>query len=216
MSTQIPLRKTNAGREHIFCELRGDYRAATPEEIVRQEYIYHLHHHYGYAFEQMDQERKTQHGRRSPRADIVIYQSAADKQANKAPVIVVECKSDNVTIIESDYWQGESYARAIGCELFVTHNNKQTRFFKLVPGLPGQWADIEDIPRAADWGDARKLAASRRRRARSTARSSGDCSSTATTSSGMSIKWSEAAPSTRCRRSSSSRCTSNARATGAN
>jgi hypothetical protein len=31
--------------------------------------------YYGYAFEQMDQERKTQHGRRSPRAaDIVIWQ----------------------------------------------------------------------------------------------------------------------------------------------
>ena len=27
---------------------------------------------------------------------------------------------------------------AIGCELFVTHNSKQTRFFKLVPGLPGE------------------------------------------------------------------------------
>jgi type I restriction enzyme M protein len=34
--------------------------------------------------------------------------------------MVVECKSDNVTIIESDYWQGESYARAVGCELFGT------------------------------------------------------------------------------------------------
>lgn len=159
MSTQTPLRKTNAGREQIFCELRGDYRTATPEEIVRQAYIHHLHNYYGYAYEQMDQERKTQHGRQSPRADIVIYQSAADKQANKTPVIVVECKSDNVTIIESDYWQGESYARAIGCELFVTHNNKQTRFFKLAPGLPGQWIDIEDIPQAADWGDAKKIAA---------------------------------------------------------
>lgn len=159
MSTQFPLRKVSAGKELIFCELRGDYLVATPEEDVRQSYIRHLHDQYGYAFDQMDQERKTQHGRRSPRADIVIWQSAADKQANKTPVIVVECKSDNVTIIESDYWQGESYTRAVGCELFVTHNNKQTRFFKLVPGLPGEWVDIEDIPHAADWGDAKKIAA---------------------------------------------------------
>jgi len=159
MSTQPFSRKTSAGKELVFCELRGDYRTATPEEIVRQVYILHLRDHYGYAFEQMDQERKTQAGRHSPRADILIWQSASDKQANKAPVIVVECKSDNVTIIESDYWQGESYTRAVGCELFVTHNNKQTRFFKLVPGLPGEWVDIEDIPHAADWSDAKKIAA---------------------------------------------------------
>lgn len=159
MSTQTYLLKYSADGNQVFCELRGDYRAATPEEIVRQQYVYVLHGYYGYAYEQMDQERKTQHGRRSPRADIVIWQSAADKQANKAPVIVVECKSDNVTIVEGDYWQGESYARAVGCELFVTHNNKQTRFFKLVPGLPGEWVDIEDIPHAEDWGDAQKIAA---------------------------------------------------------
>ena len=109
MSTQSSSRKFNPGKEQIFCELRGDYRTATPEEIVRQGYVHHLHDHYGYAFDQMDQERKTQYGRRSPHADIVIWQGTADKQT-KAPVIVVECKSDNVTIIESDYWQGESYA----------------------------------------------------------------------------------------------------------
>ncbi len=159
MTTQVYPLKFNHDKSRVFCELRADYRVATQEEIVRQEYVYHLHSYYGYAFDQMDQERKTQHGRQSPRADIVIWQSAADKQANKTPVIVVECKSDNVTIIESDYWQGESYTRAVGCELFITHNNKHTRYFKLVPKVPGEWEDIEDIPHAADWGDAKKIAA---------------------------------------------------------
>lgn len=149
----------NSDHTQVLCELKGEYHLATPEEIVRQQYIHHLHGYYGYAYEQMDQERKTQHGRHSPRADIVVWKSAVDKQANKTPVIVVECKSDNVTIVETDYWQGESYARAAGCELFITHNNKQTRFFKLVPGLPGEWVDIEAIPHADDWGDAKKIAA---------------------------------------------------------
>jgi len=156
---QYPQLKFNADKSKVLCELKGDYLVATPEELVRQAYIHHLRDHYGYSFDQMDQERKTQHGHKSPRADVVIWASPADKQARKTPVIVVECKSDNVTIIESDYWQGESYTRAVGCELFVTHNNKQTRFFKLVPRLPGEWVDIEDIPHADDWGDAKKIAA---------------------------------------------------------
>ena len=146
MPTQPYPLKYSPDKKLVFCELRGDYRVATPEEIVRQQYVYHLHGYYGYAYEQMDQERKTLHGHHSPRADIVIWQSVADKQANKTPVIVVECKSDNVIIIETDYWQGESYTRAVGCELFVTHNSKHTRFFKLVPKVPGEWEDIEDIP----------------------------------------------------------------------
>lgn len=39
MATQQLSRKTSAGKELIYCELRADYRTATPEEIVRQEYI---------------------------------------------------------------------------------------------------------------------------------------------------------------------------------
>ena len=66
MATQQLSRKVSAGKDQILCELRGEYRTATPEEIVRQEYIHHLHDHFGYAFNQMDQERKTQSGRRSP------------------------------------------------------------------------------------------------------------------------------------------------------
>ena len=31
----------------IFCPLKGSWRKATPEERVRQEFIQHLHDHYG-------------------------------------------------------------------------------------------------------------------------------------------------------------------------
>jgi type I restriction enzyme M protein len=67
--------KYDTTKTKIWCPLKGEYRKATPEEIVRQEYILHLHTHYGYALAQMDQERKTQHGRHSVRADIVIWES---------------------------------------------------------------------------------------------------------------------------------------------
>jgi len=50
----------------------GGWREPKPEELVRQAFILHLHHHYGYAFEQMLDEQKTQHGRKSPKADVAI------------------------------------------------------------------------------------------------------------------------------------------------
>jgi type I restriction enzyme M protein len=107
----------------------------------------------------MAQEKKTQHGRRSPKADIAVYPSPEAKTEGKTPLVVVECKAETVDIHPRDYYQGESYARAVGCELFVTHNQRQTAVFKLVPGTPGEALQINDLPKATDWGDAKRIEA---------------------------------------------------------
>ncbi|MCB2185148.1 MAG: N-6 DNA methylase [Deltaproteobacteria bacterium] len=139
--------------------LRKEWRDVTnkPEEIVRQKFIRALVEHYGYSLEQMDQERRTQHGHKSPRADIVVWQSLDDKTGNRSPALVVECKIDTIEIQERDYYQGESYARATGCEFFIATNIRHTAIFKLVPGLPGEFIAINEIPKATDWGDAKRL-----------------------------------------------------------
>ncbi len=143
----------------LWVPLRSEWRdvSAKPEEIVRQNYIRHLIDHYGYSLDQMDQERRTMHGHKSPRADIVIWESATTKANNNTPVLVVECKSEAVDINIKDYYQGESYTRAVGCEFFVAHNTRFTAVFKLVPGLPGDFVQISEIPKANDWGDAKRL-----------------------------------------------------------
>ena len=84
----------------LWIPLRNKWRDVTgkPEERVRQEFILHLHNNYGYALEQMDQERRTLHGRRSPRADIVIWETPKTKAKNKTPVLVVECKDEKVAL----------------------------------------------------------------------------------------------------------------------
>ncbi|MFN9209478.1 MAG: N-6 DNA methylase, partial [Betaproteobacteria bacterium] len=132
-----------------------------PEEIVRQRFRRTLVEHYGYALEQMDQERRTQSGRRSSRADIVVWASTAGKAANRSPALVAECKADGIDIQQGDYYQGESYSRATGCEFFVAHNTRHTAVFRLLPGLPGEFVAINEIPKAADWGDAKRLQAIR-------------------------------------------------------
>ncbi|WP_347258578.1 N-6 DNA methylase [Methylocaldum sp.] len=160
-ATQFPASADTLHQEGnwLWIPLRREWREITvkPEEIVRQRFIRTLVDHYGYSLDQMDQERRTQHGHKSPRADIVIWQSAADKAVNRTPVLVVECKTETIEIQERDYYQGESYTRATGCEFFIAHNVRHTAVFKLVPGLPGEFVPINEIPKASDWGDARRI-----------------------------------------------------------
>lgn len=140
--------------------LRSEWRdvRAKPEEIVRQEFIGRLVEEFGYQLDQVDQERRTQHGHNSPRADIVIWENADGKARGKSPVLVIECKAESVDIDQRDYYQGESYARAAGAEFFVANNRRYTAIFRLVPGAPGEFVQIVDVPRADDWGDAKRLA----------------------------------------------------------
>ncbi len=143
----------------LWIPLRKEWRdvSVKPEEIVRQKFIRTLVEHYGYSLDQMDQEQRTQHGHRSPRADIVIWQSADDRAAKRFPVLVVECKTDGIEIQEKDYYQAASYTVASGCEIFVATNQRHTAVFKLVARTPGEFVAINEIPKATDWGDARRL-----------------------------------------------------------
>lgn len=58
---------------YIKCLVRNKDVKLTPEEIVRQLYIYKLVHEYGYPTERMELERIITFGREKKRADIVIF-----------------------------------------------------------------------------------------------------------------------------------------------
>lgn len=145
----------------IWIPLKSEWRDSTgkPEELVRQRFIRHLCENFGYSLEQMHQEQRTISGSRSPRADIVIWETAAKAKLGRgvSPVLVVECKAEKVQINLRDYYQGESYTRAVGCEFFIATNERFTAIFKLVPGAPGDFISINEIPKASDWGDAKRI-----------------------------------------------------------
>jgi type I restriction enzyme M protein len=75
----------------------------------------------------MDQERRTMHGHKSPRADIVIWETQAAKAEARTPVLVIERKAEAIDINIRDYYQGESYTRAARCEFFVATNARFPR-----------------------------------------------------------------------------------------
>ncbi len=134
----------------IFSPVRRMWLSLTPEEQVRQQYLTVLIDEYGYTLDQIDEEvNVTGRGSAQARADFVIWRTAKDKTDQKAPFIIIECKSDNVTIKAPDYAQGENYARIADAPFFVTHNSRETRFWRVKKDkMPGYIEEIENIPHA--------------------------------------------------------------------
>lgn len=134
----------------IWSPIRQKWLVETPEERVRQEYLVHLVAEYGFRPDQIaEEEELTGRGSGHARADFVIWRTAQDKTDGKSPLIIVECKSDNVTIQAADYGQGDNYARLTNAPFFVTHNTRETRFWRVKKDrMPGYIEEIENIPHA--------------------------------------------------------------------
>jgi type I restriction enzyme M protein len=145
----------------IFAPLIGKELICTPEEEVRQEYIIHLLNQYGYSLDQMAQEVKVNNSKRGhgkARADIVIWKTKEDRNSDNCPVIVVECKAEQITIHEEDYYQGYNYASWAGADFFVTTNLKDTKFFRVVKGkMPKKLEEVVEIPNATELFDKKKI-----------------------------------------------------------
>lgn len=145
----LALQYDKQGRIYSF--LGDKYKVATPEEKVRQAFVCTLVNTYGYELAQMGEEMSVKDGKGSTRADIVIWKSIKDKQEKKSPLIIIECKADNVRISEEDYKQGESYARITNAPFFVTHNSYETRFWRVIKDkMPGHIQEIANIPKNND------------------------------------------------------------------
>ena len=146
--TEFTLQRNDKGQ--LFSPVRSKWVFETPEERVRQEWLCVLVNEYGYQPEQMGEELDlTGRGSAQARADLVIWRSKDDKQKGNTPLLVVEYKSDNITISPADYAQGEMYARLCEAPFFVTHNNKESRFWRVRKDkVPGYLEEIDAIPHA--------------------------------------------------------------------
>lgn len=145
----------------IFAPLKEKWLVLKPEEEVRQNYICRLVNSYGFDLNQMEQEvqvNNSQRGQGRAMADIVIWKNEANKIAGKNAIIVVECKAENITVHEEDYFQGYNYASWAGADFFVTTNQKETRIFKVVKGhIPKKLEEIINIPTAEEIKSEKKI-----------------------------------------------------------
>ncbi len=88
--------------DEIFSHIRNKWLKKTPEEYVRQQYLCTLINDYNYKLNQIIEEvNVTGRGSAQARADFVIYKSAKDIELENNPIIIVECKADNIVISEN-------------------------------------------------------------------------------------------------------------------
>ncbi len=134
----------------IFSPIRQKYVPLTPEERVRQEFLFVLINEYGYSLDQIDEETPvTSRGSAQARADFLIWRTPDAKKRQEHALIVIECKADNVTISLKDYVQGANYAQYEHARFFVTHNHRETKYWKVDDNrrMPN-YDEIENIPHA--------------------------------------------------------------------
>ena len=145
----------------IYSYIRDKWLVCTPEEEVRQGFIYTLINKFGYLPDQIAEEvqvNNSQRGQGQARADIVVWKSVEDKINNKSAFIVVECKAENVKIHEEDYYQGYNYAAWAGASFFVTTNNRETKYFNVDKTMmPKRLEEIVTIPTAGEADNERRV-----------------------------------------------------------
>jgi len=124
---------------YIECLVRRKEIRLTPEEAVRQLYIYTLVHSYGYSTEQMELERHIHFGREVKRADIVIF----EKSHPNDEYIIIEVKKPKLSEGKE---QLKSYCNATGATMGVWTNGQQISYYHRKD--PNYFEDIPNIPAA--------------------------------------------------------------------
>ena len=131
---------------YIKCLIRGKEIKLTPEEAVRQLYIYKLIHEYGYPTDRIQLETPIHFGREVKRADITIM----DKDRPTVPYIIVELKKPKLTDGKE---QLKSYCNATGAPIGVwtngeqisCYNRKDPNFFEMISDIPKFTQKLSDI-----------------------------------------------------------------------
>lgn len=148
---------------HVWSHVRQKWLVETPEERVRQEYLCTLVNEYGYSLNQIaEEERIPGRGSAKARSDFIIWRTVQDRVDGHPALIVVECKADNVTIDQRAYQQGSNYAQYERAKFFVTHNNRETKYWHVdLEKRAPNFAEIENIPTASASEDEIKKLLSR-------------------------------------------------------
>jgi hypothetical protein len=137
------IRHTDKGKE-IFDTIRKKYVALTPEEWVRQQLLHCLVTEYDVPQSLIGVEIVVPLGKRSLRADIIVY----DRKA--APMLIVECKAENVKINRQTFLQIAGYNLSLQVPWLMVGNGRQLYCCKWNPASEA-YDFVTQIPKYNEW-----------------------------------------------------------------
>lgn len=131
----------------VWDPLRKKMVALTPEEKVRQWFIGVLRDSLGVPAHMMMSEASLKFGDKPFRADIVVY------GRDLSPLMVVECKREDVQLDRTVLEQALKYNLVLGVEYIVITNGHRSFCFKRTEDETVPFERTESLP---DWETMRK------------------------------------------------------------
>lgn len=116
--------KIQDGEEYIFDAVRKKYIKNQPEEWVRQNIILHLNKKKGYPISLMSIEKRTEINSKNKRTDIICNDN------NGNPLLLVECKAENIKINTKTINQSMMYQKEINAKFILITNGKTNYCFQ--------------------------------------------------------------------------------------
>ena len=107
------------GTMQVFDVVRKNYFKLTPEEWVRQNFIYFLNIEKNYPIGLMGVEKMVKYNNLQTRADIILYNNEG------SPTMIVECKAPDVKITQDTFNQIAKYNCKLKVKFLVVTNGIQ-------------------------------------------------------------------------------------------
>ncbi len=129
----------------------------SPEEEIRQEFICNLINNHGYNLVQIGQEIESTNTNKY--IDILIYRSKSDKEKkiNPSIIIVIECKSDYISIDTESFKEGYNFAASNSAKIFIATNKKETKVYHIEDTIYSKLKELKGFPNADVISDDKKL-----------------------------------------------------------
>ncbi len=126
-------------KNQIYDPVRKKWITSTPEEIVRQLFIVHLHSELHYSLSNMSVEKQLIFGGFKRRFDLVVYDPSGK------PLVIVECKSYEIPISQSVLDQAANYNFILRAPYLAVTNGRSTLIAKIDHELKS-FQFIEQLP----------------------------------------------------------------------
>jgi len=117
--------KSNENKTLIFDNIRKKYVVLTPEEWVRQHYIYFLIEEKGYPRSLIAIEKQLVINNRKKRTDILIFNTSGN------PQIIVECKAPSIKITQATFDQIARYNLKLKANYLIVTNGLDHYYCKM-------------------------------------------------------------------------------------